>query len=514
MSLANFFDKAALAASQALHGVDHAALVSVLEAGTVGVSFDEAAVGSMEGVWTLELSVNLLARLYPRIALAPRGQKAVEFAESLVVQARSVNPELEIREDPHGVRAWLTVGETAFPTSSPVFYLGSDGWLARLSGEAPVGSGNSHNPFGAGVAACFGAANLFRLCFGEHLPGAQLDETLTLSLFSFQQVASDGWNPELPAVDLGESHLVGVGAIGNGAVWALSKLESLQGTLHLIDGEAIDLSNLQRYVLTEQSHVAAFKVELAAEALAHTGLTVVPHAQHWPQYVASRDRWEFQRVAVATDSARSRWEVQAALPRWLVNAWTQVGDIGVSRHTFVGEDACLLCLYLPDQPQPSEDQLVADAIGLPDAVVDVRQLLYTNAPVGEDWICRIAEALSIPAEPLLKFADQPIRKFYSEAICGGVVLRLGGSVGKAEPVQAPLAFQSALAGIMLGAELVAHASGLRHAPSPVMTRINLLAPLGEHLSFPHRKHPSGRCICQDADYVAAYQSKYAVAGTA
>jgi len=56
--------------------------------------------------------------------------------------------------------------------------------------------------------------------------------------------------PGLAEIDIGEAFLVGVGAIGNAAVWALARTPGLRGHLHLVDGERLDISNVQRYVLT------------------------------------------------------------------------------------------------------------------------------------------------------------------------------------------------------------------------------------------------------------------------
>ena len=49
-------------------------------------------------------------------------------------------------------------------------------------------------------------------------------------------------------IDLGKTFLVGIGAIGHGANWALRRMANLRGLLYLVDGEAYDDSNPQRYV--------------------------------------------------------------------------------------------------------------------------------------------------------------------------------------------------------------------------------------------------------------------------
>ena len=115
--------------------------------------------------------------------------------------------------------------------------------------------------------------------------------------------------------------------------------------------------------------------------------------------------------------------------------------------------------------------------------------------------------LAIPVEPLMRFVGRPLREFHQATICGGLAFTLTGGV---VPVRAvvPMSFQSALAGIMLAAELVKHAAGWPE-PAAVSTRINLLRPLGQHLHDPIAPDPSGRCICNDPDFKAAYELKYA-----
>ena len=71
-----------------------------------------------------------------------------------------------------------------------------------------------------------------------------------------------------------------------------------------------------------------------------------------------------------------------------------------------------------------------------------------------------------------------------------------------------MAFQSALAGILLASELVLHVSGLRIKNIETMTRINLLKPLSEYLNEPFAKNQNVACICSDNDFKMAYNAKY------
>jgi molybdopterin/thiamine biosynthesis adenylyltransferase len=506
MALADYFDRAATAASQVLANFHLEAFEGDLRRHVVGIAFDASAVRSPEGLATLDLCVRLLARLYPTLAILPLDAGAQDAASAFVRLAEAVNPRVGFGEGAGSATVCVAVGTTRPSCNGPVVYVGSDEWTARLSRAAPIGSGKSDNPFGAGAAACFAAANVFRAVFPDQLPGGGPDETIDLSMLTYD-AAGPSSGLDVGTVDLGETHLVGLGAIGNGAVWALSRSRGLHGTLHLVDHEPVEMTNLQRYVMASQDHLSVPKVDLAASMLSGTTLDVRPHAKRWDAYVQGRGDWRFERVAVALDTAAARLAVQAALPRWIVNAWTQEHDLGVSRHGFDDGKACLACLYMPEDEGKSEDLQVAEELGMPEAQIEVRTLLQTHAPVDAGFVARVAHALGIPSEPLMPFAGQPLRTFYQGAICGGLAFRLSGGARAGKAV-VPMSFQSALAGIMLVADLVKHAAGVPQAPM-TSTRINLLRPLGRYLHDPKARDASGRCICSDADFVDAYRRKYA-----
>jgi hypothetical protein len=59
------------------------------------IGFDDAGVGTQESRWLLEMTVNLCARLYPKLALAPSGEDAASFAQEMEALARGINPLIE-----------------------------------------------------------------------------------------------------------------------------------------------------------------------------------------------------------------------------------------------------------------------------------------------------------------------------------------------------------------------------------------------------------------------------------
>ncbi|WP_157219142.1 E2 ligase fold family C protein [Flavisphingomonas formosensis] len=504
MALANFIDRAVTSASQLLADFELQPFRESLERNVVGIAFDADASGSSEAIVTLDLTLRLVARLYPRIAILGIGASASELVGELEELARSINPDIEFVAEAEKVTVGICVGVTDAPFASPTFHVGSDGWRARLSVSGPVGSGSSGNPVGAGAAACFAAANVFRTIFASQLTHGDIDEEIDLCLLSFAPGGgTDGAGVE--EIYMGRVQLVGAGAIGNAFLWTASRWTGLSGAIDVVDHEDVDLSNLQRYVLCLQEDVSQVKVDVAVARAGSPSVAIVPHRADWQGYVSDRTDWRFDRVAVALDTARDRLAVQGSLPRWIANAWTQETDLGVSRHRF-GDGACLACLYMPAGKVKDRDEIVAEELGTPEARLEIRMMLHRNAAVDAAFVGRVATALGVPFEPLSAFVGQPLASFHQGAICGGLVLKLTGGAAKVKAV-VPMAFQSALAGILLAAEVVKHAAGLPPVPT-TSTRINLLRPLGGYLHDPKSRDATGRCICADDDFLKAYAGKY------
>jgi hypothetical protein len=512
MALANFFDRALMSAGQAIRGGDPSAIRARLGQQVVELAFDGVAANAAEGRAGLDLALRLLVRLYPTIRLTALDPDAQGLATELSALARAINPDVELKTKRQST-VRLVFGDTAPAPGLVTIFAGSDRWLAKVSTRRPLGVGKSEVPFGAGAAACLGAANVFRAVLGDFLPKPALDDDATLSLFDFSTGGRAACGPKAPAADLRVTPLVGLGAIGHGVIWTLSRTPGLTGVLHLIDPEQIELSNLQRYVLALQTDVGRVKTELARGALAAgpSSISLFPFVARWDEYLAGRGHDRVDRVVTALDTAADRIGVQASLPRRILNAWTQVGDLGVSRHGFVDADACLACLYRPSGELPSQDRVIARALRLTEdhpVLLDLRERLVNGLPVGETFVRDTALRLGLPPEDLLCFADQPLRQFYAKAICGGQAV---GMPSGGPAVEVPLAFQSAMAGIMLAAELVADAGKLRNAPLPTKTVLDLTRPLAARPNVMVAKPPVGStavCICQDRDFIAAYRAKH------
>lgn len=499
MALADYFARNATAVGQVLSRFDEDIFKEKIRATRVGIGFGDAAQLS-EGRALLDLAVRLVARLYPTLTIASR-EGADAFAAEIAALARSINPNIEIGEGEAEIE--IAVGDDAPVVAPIVVYAGSQGWDAHLSTESPQRVGTTDNPLGAGAAACFACANVFRASF-LNSPEHTLDHELRFSVLD-RSAAPSQHDISLGQLQLDKDIvLVGLGAIGNSAVWALSRVPA-SGKIHLVDQQDIDLSNLQRYVLAARDDESRSKVEVAARFFA-SGLEAEQHNVSWADFVQSRG-YCWRRVLVALDSARDRRAVQSALPYWIANAWTQPGDLGLSTHTFDTEGACLNCLYLPRQGLDNEDAIIAHALGVPERVMQIRELLFRNAGAPRELLAAVAAGLRVPMDLLLPFAGRPLHTLYVEGVCGGAVIPLGRTGSPRQDVHVPLAHQSALAGLLLAGACVADVIGAS-PPSTLVTRINLLRPLEGYPSQPAQKDPRGICICQDPDYRTAYRQKY------
>lgn len=496
VALADYFGRAALAAAQVLQGFDESAFRDTLARVRVGLTFADDASASHEGRTLLELTVRLVARLYPTLVI--RGvDGAGAYADQLRDLARAINPNIEFGSEP---TIEIVVGEKATPTASLVVYAGSRGWEALVGTGDRQPIGTTTNPFGAAAAACLASANVFRAVF---LGSANLDDQVIVSTFRH-----DGDAPVLPdSIALGEGVLFGAGAVGMAALWTLAAAP-ITGTLHVVDHQNIDLGNLQRYILASRQDEGRAKVELVSSHFRGRLLRIHEHPLQHADFL-SRCGYRWDRVLLALDSARDRRAVQAALPKWVANSWTQPGDLGVSVHARFGEAAaCVACLYLPESKGRNEDQIVAEALGISERLMEVRILLHNGEGVPRSLLEAIAAGLDRPLDRLLPFEGKSIRTLYVEGVCGGQVLPLARAGGAPAEVHVPLAHQSALAGVLLAAAFVSDALMEARDASTIVTRVNLLRPLTTEITQPALADPRGICFCQDPHYRAAYVAKY------
>lgn len=517
MAIAKYFSKDLLAINQLLKS-DSNVLQEILLQNRIGIAFDQNALTTKEGSKSLDLIVRLISRLYPNISIIDLTNEGGARVKELVKLAKSINSQIDISTEIKNVNCTLVAGDTRqiLPSGHLIFF-GSNNWTSRLSSSKPQSFADSDNPFGCGLSACLAVSNLFRIVFRNLLSDKDIDKDVQFSLISISTTDLAD-NPLLTDIEFKDIVLVGLGAIGNGCIWALSNLPKLHGRLALVDNEPVELSNLQRYVMFDEKSIGLQKIEVASKEFRQPGLKIVKHKGYWSDYLLQRQDWEIDTVAVAIDNKKDRIGIQSALPKKIFNSYTEPNLLGVARHTNFNETACLACGYIPTQKERNFTEEVALNCNIPAMSNMVKDYINLNLTVDAiifpqntaSLLDVVAQANGISRNQLNQFNGKSIPQFYSEFVCGGISLQLTRVGSQIANVDAPLAFQSAMAGILLASELVIDSAGFRKSPTKAVTHFYPLNPIGNHNPFNHNleKDRSGRCLCADSIFKDQYDKKW------
>ncbi|HEY3292821.1 MAG TPA: ThiF family adenylyltransferase [Candidatus Nanopelagicaceae bacterium] len=514
MSLPPFFDRITNAVGPLVGSTEK--LADFLTSRTIRIHIPNESADDLVLSAGFLFAVNLAARIYPTISLSAPAILA-EVAQKLVL---SINPLCDVSASKDYCDAELCFSDERLPSAATIT-VALSGWTVFVDSR-PERKGPS-NCLTSLAAAALGIGELFRTVFADFLPtGRRAPAPATFPMLGDSEVN----NVAIEHVDIGRVHLVGAGAIGQAFLYALSQLD-IEGTLFVIDPENIELSNLQRYVLSFMSDVGVSKCEIANRALHHRSVAVIQSKAVWGE---SEDSMAAETICTALDSARDRIAVQAGLPRRIYNAWTQPNDLGWSRHERFGEDPCLACLYVPAGAMLSQHQLIASALhqnelrvlayltlSLPidhplrfDQIPKLPQ--YPIPPDGARWCEKsilqdIIESLKLDPSVRDTWKGRELSTLYREGICGGAIV--SSNFGEIpQDVIVPLAHQSALAGVLLATDLVVaqHPELKKRRSRNVESRLNVLAPLSQITDRPRQRTPG--CICSDPVYLTRYRYKW------
>lgn len=507
MAIADYFSKDVLAISQILKQTNTVEFESILNSNIIEIAFD-GSICQKEGNDLIELLVLLIARLYPVIKITDLTNDNSDIKIELIEKAQSINKKIEITSNTPTVS--IVVGSTPIDCKEfqKVFYLGSNDWIVKMSTGVPVGVGNSSFSFSSGISACLGASNCFRYVFKDLLNGFDIDSCFEIDLLDLYNMEKENL-AKLGTIDLGNFTLIGMGAIGNGFIWALSKLENTKGECRIIDHEKIELSNLQRYCLAEEKHLNQSKAEHSKEFLQNE-IKPVPFEGDWNKYLKVSGIWQNEFLCVAVDSLKDRVAIQSSLPEKILNAYTENNLAGVCQHLNFSDEACLSCGYIPTEKKKSYSQEVSDNLLISNKERIIRDYLYHNKPVDIKLLELISLANKIELKELIIYDGVSMSEFYSKAVCGGQISYLKKNSTEIIDLEAPLSFQSTLAGIVLALELFMCKTNLKNG---LKNNIHFypLSRIKKNIN-PYRhtleKDKTGRCMCNDNDFIEFYNQKW------
>ncbi len=486
MALAPFYERVYGALGGHL-AISRESLESVLGRVTVGIQLSSQPNDNEK--WIGSLATSLVARLYPKIAITGKAGVIGEFKEL----AKSINPDIEFADQ---ADASTTIGIGAVSLKGGI-YPAASGWVAKLE-SSPRNLNGPKNPYAAGAAACLASAELFRRVF----IGSTSDGEFAVSLLNFDK--DTGAESKYSKIDIGDVAFVGIGAVGNAALWALSRDSAVQGNVDLVDAEVVELSNLQRYVLASNADIGKSKVDLAKALFSGSKVNSAAHKVNLEEFVQPNELLEVPTLVISVDNVDARRAAQALLPKMVINGWTGEQALGASWHVFSRDVACLACLYHPHGAGLSAIDQAANALGL--TVERTAQLWVTRQPLSSDDLTVVSHALGVSEHELAPWRRKPLGDIYTDVVCGAVPLNVRGAT-RVEMV--PLAHQSALAGILMAAELIkrSHPELAKMAQAePLVSWDNILQPPPAIWGKPRAREPG--CICGDADYQNVYKAKW------
>ena len=497
MALPRYFPRAVTAIGQHF-SIPRDRLESFLDGTCIDVYLGEDCEKEGNAQWTSTLLLNILARLYPWISI--RGSAKASKAAILLV--KKINPKVKIKKDGTGSPVMVAVGVNEELTPG-VLCPSSSGWVARLTQNGEQSLRGANNIYAASFAAGLAAAEIFRSIFESHLDDHSPIEQAQVSLLDYSK--ENGIDLPLPKVDLGDVAFVGLGAVGNSALWSISRHEGIGGKLWLVDHESVDVTNLQRYVLALNSDENKVKSDLAARELEKSGLSYVKCEKRLEDFAEEfSPSFKIPTICISVDNFDDRRVAQALLPRLVVNGYTGTKDLGASWHQFDDrEKPCLACLYF-GSPAKSELKLMEESLGLESTAIV--NLLLPGILLNQNHIKAIEKFRNLPDNSLFFWEGKHIKDIYTNIVCGSLGVALGDG-GQSETV--PLAHQSVLAGILMAVELVKRTTpelSKMSQDEELVTWSNILRPPPNKWGY--SQPPTRGCICSDVDYREVFKAKW------
>lgn len=482
----------------------------------VNVIINKLAAGSFNGQVMAMTSVNLIARFCDKIYVnCPEGisrKIMLPFGNgdtldtSLVNIAKAVNPAVivELANYPSADNCiTLTIGK-GYDGLKETIIIDSDGWLASINQELS-NHDKEDNPLGAMMAACFGAAEVFRNFihrFGTNNRLFNRDKPSFIFSGLTYNINQEGKNSFLPKdVNIGQIMLVGAGAVGNGLMYALSLIPDLSGVIDVIDYDKLDWTNLNRHLLATADDVGDSKAIILKNRMKHSpSLTINAYNQKYLALDSSKR--STIDVAVSTvDNNDARRELQSDLPRVLLHGATDDLSLVVSHHNFL-DGACLGCLF-PKQLKAFEE-IVASETGL--QVEEVTNLLRTGAEFTFEHFNIFKGHIGSSADLLINDVGKPFKEVYAKKICGQFKVSAAG-----QEYAATVSFVSALTGILLATELLKETiPALSEYRINNYMRLNTLAVAHRILTY-RQKDENCICNCDNRHLVERYNEKHGVA---
>lgn len=328
-----------------------------------------------------------------------------------------------------------------------VVRLGWTGWLGR-AGLTPADVDQlDRNPFGALTAAALGVAWLHArqlIAVGARIPEPPDWALNSLTLTGEPGGIVLGGRP----VVLPRVLLVGAGALGSTLTYAMAHLNSVSGSIDVVDHDVLKLTNANRQ-LTAPFERARTEAVYKVNDLQLCWPAIRPFPMTYDAYRATEKRTagDFDIAITAVDNAEARHAVATDLPRVLIDGATGGTMIALMRGADP-TDSCVACTYA--QVETDEDELWSRRLGMSREVV--AGLRSGALAFDAEVVRRIREHGALTFDADVEQLQREGWSYLTRARCGNA------SPDRDIP-SASVSYVSALCGFLMAAQLVGEILG-------------------------------------------------------
>jgi hypothetical protein len=270
---------------------------------------------------------------------------------------------------------------TSFP---PIYVVYDDNWHFSVSTQKQLVSDSipTVNVVLSLLTASVIALVVFRKRFGSELGLEEVAEVSDNGIFEFLNSSQ-----KIPtALDLRNETIswFGCGSIAFAVCFALRGLTLRNCHFDFVDNDTVKPKNIIKYLGITDKELGQSKAQVLSKKFGELGSTNSYFKDSLNDYCRDKN-YRITLAIIATDTSISRRDLQAKLPKVIINSWTGVRQSllqsGVSRHEMNKGTACLICEYWEDVEGHPDLPSLAGKTGTDP--VSLSQLIRENQPVGE-----------------------------------------------------------------------------------------------------------------------------------
>lgn len=318
----------------------------------------------------------------------------------------------------------------------------ADAWkfFCSTRDKAPATHGESPNPIGPYVAACFAASSVFKFYF-ETEPAIDIAASLWNHSEGVWGDLAQGPEPKahLPR----HIYMIGAGAVGTACAFTLAALRDIEGALIPIDPQTPDETSRNRLISCTYKEIEVPKVDLLKNLFRSSKIDVFPYQGLWPDYTADGDRKTPSAIREIERSDRYEWVLSCVdrnlhrraiakyLPKNVIGGSTNGTTAQIVYYSLESSFACLACYHPVPDSIPTEELR--------------EKLLATSNEERFDWYRRHdATEESIAAMEL----------YLKDPDCGGPGEEELSRLGREGETDWSVGFVSVASGVIQAAELI------------------------------------------------------------